>query len=38
MDRIVNRKLEAPGILNGLRVGVLDEFNVEELDGRNRKI
>ena len=38
MDRIVNRKLEAPGILNGLRVGVLDEFNVEELDSRNRKI
>lgn len=38
IDRIVDHKLEAPGILNGLRVGVLDEFNVEELDERNRKI
>jgi len=24
--------------LKGLRVGVLDEFNIEELDERNRKI
>jgi hypothetical protein len=30
--------LEAPGILDGLRVGVLDEFNIEELDDRNRDI
>jgi hypothetical protein len=34
----MNRDLEAPGILDGLRVGVLDEFNIEELDERNREI
>jgi aspartyl-tRNA(Asn)/glutamyl-tRNA(Gln) amidotransferase subunit A len=38
LERIVNRELEAPGILKGLRVGVLDEFNIEELDDRNRGI
>jgi hypothetical protein len=38
LDRIVNTDLEAPGILEGLRVGVLDEFNIEELDERNREI
>lgn len=38
LDRVVNRELEAPGILKGLRVGVLDEFNVAELDNRNRKV
>ena len=38
LDRLVNRDLEAPGILDGLRVGVLDEFNIDELDDRNREI
>ena len=38
MDRITKRELEAPGLLKGLRVGVLDEFNVAELDPRNREI
>jgi len=38
MNRIVNRELEAPGLLKGLRVGVLNEFNIEELDDRNRGI
>ena len=38
MDRIINRELEAPGLLEGLRVGVLDEFNIAELDPRNAEI
>ena len=38
MNRVVNRELEQPGILEGLRVGVLDEFNIEELDQRNRAV
>lgn len=38
MDRLLNRELEAPGLLEGLRVGVLDEFNIEELDPRNLDI
>jgi len=38
MDRLVNRELEAPGLLKRLRVGVLDEFNIAELDPRNREI
>lgn len=38
IDRVMNRELEAPGLLEGLRVGVLDEFNITELDPRNREI
>lgn len=38
LDRVTNRALEAPNILKGLRVGVLDEFNIEELDDRNRSL
>jgi aspartyl-tRNA(Asn)/glutamyl-tRNA(Gln) amidotransferase subunit A len=38
MDRIINKELEAPGLLEGLRVGVLDEFNIAEMDPRNREI
>ncbi len=38
IDRVVRRELDAPGILEGLRVGILDEFNIEELDPRNRNI
>ena len=38
MDRVMNRELEAPGLLDGLRVGVLDEFNIAEMDPRNREI
>ena len=37
-ERVLNRTLEQPGYLEGLRVGVLDEFNIEELDDRNRRI
>ena len=37
-DRILNREVDSPGLLEGLRVGVLDEFNIEELDDRNRNI
>lgn len=38
IDRVIRTELEAPGILDGLRVGILDEFNIEELDPRNRNI
>lgn len=38
LDRLLNTELEAPGLLEGLRVGVLDEFNIEELDPRNLDI
>jgi hypothetical protein len=34
----MNRELEEPGLLQGLRVGVLDEFNILEMDPRNREI
>jgi hypothetical protein len=34
----MNKELEAPGLLDGLRVGILDEFNIAELDPRNREI
>jgi Asp-tRNA(Asn)/Glu-tRNA(Gln) amidotransferase A subunit family amidase len=37
-DRVLDNSLEAPGLLEGLRVGVLDEFAIEELDDRNRAI
>ena len=37
-ERVFNTDLNAPGILEGLRVGVLDEFNIEELDDRNRAV
>ena len=36
-DRIQNTKIDG-GCLKGLRVGILDEFNIEELDDRNRTI
>lgn len=38
MNRITDNTLEKPGMLKGLRVGVLDEFNIEEMDPRNQKI
>lgn len=38
IERIRNREVDSPGLLQGLRVGVLDEFNIEELDDRNRNI
>ena len=37
-ERVLNTDIDAPGILEGLRVGVLDEFNIEELDDRNRAV
>jgi len=37
-DRVSDPTLYSPGILQGLRVGVLDEFAIEELDPRNRRI
>ena len=36
--RITDNSVNSPGILDGLRVGVLDEFNIAELDGRNRDV
>jgi len=38
VDRVMDRTLESPGLLEGLRVGVLDEFNITELDDRNRGV
>jgi hypothetical protein len=38
LDKITNPELHRPGVLKGLRVGVLDEFNIKELDDRNRNI
>ena len=38
MERLLNTDVDSPGILEGLRVGVLDEFNIEELDDRNRHV
>lgn len=38
VDRVLDNEIDAPGILEGLRVGVLDEFNIEELDDRNRDV
>jgi aspartyl-tRNA(Asn)/glutamyl-tRNA(Gln) amidotransferase subunit A len=37
-DRVLDNSLDSPGLLEGLRVGVLDEFAIEELDPRNRAI
>lgn len=37
-DRLLDPRLEQPGILKGLRVGVLDEFNIAEMDDRNQEI
>jgi Asp-tRNA(Asn)/Glu-tRNA(Gln) amidotransferase A subunit family amidase len=37
-DRVLDSTLKSPGMLEGLRVGVLDEFAIEELDPRNRQI
>jgi hypothetical protein len=34
----VNTEIDSPGILEGVRVGVVDEFNIEELDDRNRNV
>ncbi len=38
IERIRNNEVDAPGCLEGLRVGVVDEFNIAELDERNRNI
>lgn len=37
-DRVMESGVDSPGILEGLRVGILDEFNIEELDERNRNM
>lgn len=37
-ERVLNNDIDSPGILEGLRVGILDEFNIEELDDRNRGV
>jgi aspartyl-tRNA(Asn)/glutamyl-tRNA(Gln) amidotransferase subunit A len=38
IERVTNTEIDSPGLLEGVRVGVLDEFNIEELDDRNRQI
>ena len=38
LDKVVNPEIDRPGVLDGLRVGVIDEFNIAELDDRNRGI
>ena len=38
IERVTNNSIDSPGLLEGVRVGVLDEFNIEELDDRNRQI
>lgn len=38
VERIKDNEIDSPGILEGLRVGIVDEFNIEELDERNRGI
>ena len=38
IERVTNKEIDSPGILEGLRVGIVDEFNIEELDDRNRNI
>lgn len=38
LDRNIEPGIEAPGILEGLRVGIMDEFNIAELDDRNRNM
>ena len=38
IERIRNNEVDSPGLLEGLRVGIVDEFNIEELDDRNRNI
>jgi len=37
-DRVLEQSLDAPGLLEGLRVGIMDEFNIAELDERNRNV
>ena len=38
LERVMNTEIDSPGILEGLKVGILDEFNIEELDDRNRGV
>ena len=38
MNRITDKSLSQEGILEGVKVGVLDEFNISELDDRNRNM
>jgi Asp-tRNA(Asn)/Glu-tRNA(Gln) amidotransferase A subunit family amidase len=38
IERITNTDIDSPGILEGLKVGILDEFNIDELDDRNRNV
>ena len=38
IERVRNSEVDSPGLLEGLRVGIVDEFNIEELDDRNRNI
>ena len=37
-ERVEDPTIDAPGILEGLRVGVCDEHNIAELDERNRNV
>jgi len=37
-DRVLDSSIDAPNILKGLRVGVVDEFNIDDLDDRNRNV
>jgi aspartyl-tRNA(Asn)/glutamyl-tRNA(Gln) amidotransferase subunit A len=38
LSRINQKHLDSPDILKGVKVGVVDEFNITELDDRNRNI
>lgn len=37
-DRVLKPGVDAPDLLKGLRVGIVDEFNIKELDDRNRLV
>ena len=30
IERVVNPEIDSPGLLEGIRVGILDEFNIED--------
>ena len=38
IDRIRKTNIDSAGILKGIKVGVVDEFNITELDDRNRNM
>mmetsp|Transcript_12549 Transcript_12549/g.8755 ORF Transcript_12549/g.8755 Transcript_12549/m.8755 type:complete len:97 (-) Transcript_12549:417-707(-) len=37
-ERVFDNNIDDETILDGLRVGVVDEFDIEELDDRNRSM